>query len=186
MIKRFARGQRGVTTVEFAFIALALFGFVCGVIELALIMFAQSSLENAARVASRYGITGQTGSSGTREDAILAEARSQFPPILDPAKLQMKMLVYKDFSSIGKPEPFTDTPPPSPKNNGKYDLGESFTDVNGNGKWDSDQGVASGGGTRAIVLYNLIYPWDPQFGLTRLFHLTPVTLSSRIVVKNEP
>lgn len=179
--KRFARGQRGATTVEFAIISMVLFAVICGVIELALILFAQSSLEDAAREASRYGITEQPNATGNRDGAILAKAKAQLPHLLDPTKLTLKTLIYNDFSSIGKAEPFTDT-----NGNGVYDAGEPFKDVNGNKKWDADQGQAGSGGTRSIVLYDLLYTWNPQFGITRLFHLTPINLSARIVVRNEP
>lgn len=187
MIKRFRRDQRGGATVEFALIGLVLFALVCGVIELALILFAQSSLENAARVASRYGITGQTGPAGDREAALLAEARAQLPGIIDPNKVTLTMLQYADFSSVGKPEPFTDNcNKGSTTCNSKYDPGETYTDVNHNGQWDADQGTPGAGGNGALVLYKLQYDWNPQFSITKLFRLTPIHLEARIVVRNEP
>lgn len=181
MMKRFARDQRGAATVEFALIGLVLFALICGVIEVALIMFAQSALENAARVASRYGITGQPGSEATREASLLKEAQNQIPGILDPSKLTLTMLQYTDFSDIHPAEPLTDL-----NGNAKWDSGESYTDVNGNGKWDPDPGLAGAGGAGALVVYKLAYDWNPTFSITELFHLTPIHLAARVVVRNEP
>jgi Flp pilus assembly pilin Flp len=187
MIRRFARDQRGAATVEFALIGLVLFALLAGAIELALIMFAQSSLENAARFASRYGITGQTGPGGDRAAELLAVARGQLPSIIDPNKVTLTMLQYSDFSKIGQPEPYTDNcDPGSTTCNAKYDLGETYTDVNGNGQWDADQGTPGPGSNGALVVYELAYKWDPVFSITELFHLTPIDLSARIIVRNEP
>jgi Flp pilus assembly pilin Flp len=187
MIRRFARDQRGAATVEFALIGLVLFALLAGAIEVALIMFAQSSLENAARIASRYGITNQVGPSGDRAAELLEKAREQLPGIIDPNKVTMTMLQYSDFSKIGQPEPFTDNcQPDSTTCNGKYDPGESYKDINGNLQWDADQGKAGPGGNGALVVYELTYKWDPVFSITKLFHLTPINLSARIIVRNEP
>jgi Flp pilus assembly pilin Flp len=181
MMRRFARDQRGAATVEFALIGLVLFALFAGAVEVALIMFAQSSLENAARFASRWGITNQTGTGGDRDATLLAIARGQLPGIIDASKVTLSMLQYSDFSKIGQPEPFTDT-----NDNGKHDPGESYTDVNGNGQWDADQGTPGSGGYSALVVYDLSYDWNPVFSITKLFHLTPIHLSARIIVKNEP
>jgi Flp pilus assembly pilin Flp len=181
MTRRFARDQRGAATVEFALIALVLFALLAGAIEVSLILFAQSSLENAARVASRWGITNQTGPSGDRDASLLAIARGQLPGIIDPTKVTLTMLQYSDFSKIGQPEPFNDA-----NGNAKYDPSESYTDVNGNGQWDADQGKAGSGGNGVLVVYELAYDWNPVFSITKLFHLTPLHLAARIIVRNEP
>lgn len=179
---RFARGGRGATTVEFALIALLLFGLICAVLELAMILFAQNSLENAARFASRYGITDQSVPSGsTREAEILAVAKGQLPRLIDPTKVHLALLTYEGFGKINQPEPYDDK-----NDNKQYDPGESFTDVNGNGVWDKDQGAVGPGGASQIVLYNLTYDWGSLFGITRLLGLTPLELSARVVVQNEP
>lgn len=180
-IKRFAGDRRGVTTVEFALISIVLIALIFGIVELALILLTQNALENAARIASRYGITGQVPAGMTRDQAILSVAKDQLPGVVDATKLALTTLVYGSFDSIGQPEPFTDT-----NANGKYDAGEPFTDVNGNGKWDQDQGAAGSGAAGQIVLYNLSYDWNPLYGFAQTFGVNPIHLSARIVVLNEP
>lgn len=181
MTRRFVRDQRGAATVEFALIGLVLFALIAGAIEVALIMFAQSSLENAARVASRYGITNQVGPSGDRAAELLEKAREQLPGIVDPSKVTLTMLQYSDFSKIGQPEPYDDA-----NHNSKYDPGETYRDINENLQWDADQGKTGPGPNGALVVYNLSYEWDPMFSITQLFHLTPIDLSARVIVRNEP
>lgn len=180
-IKRFVADRRGVATAEFALISVVLIALIFGIVELALIMLTQNALENAARVASRYGITGQVPAGMTRDQAILSIAKDQLPGVVDASKLAMTTLVYGSFDSIGQPEPFTDA-----NGNGKYDTGEAFTDVNGNGKWDADQGATGAGASGEIVLYNLIYNWTPLYGFAQTFGVNPIRLSARIVVRNEP
>ena len=64
------------------------------------------------------------------------------------------MLVYEDFGSIGDGEPYIDG-----DGDGKYDVGETFTDENGNGSWDSDVGQAGAGKADDVVMYRITYDW---------------------------
>lgn len=54
--------------------------------------------------------------------------------------------VRPSFGDVGKPEPYVDSSP----GNGAYDAGEDFTDINGNGQWDSDMGQAGLGGPATV------------------------------------
>jgi Flp pilus assembly protein TadG len=180
-IGRFARERHGATTAEFALISVVMIALIFGIVELALILLTQNALENAARVASRYGITGQVPVGQTRDEAILSIARDQLPGIVDRTELSLTTLTYGSFDSIGQPEPFTDA-----NGNGQYNAGESFTDVNGNSQWDADQGIVGAGGTGEIVLYDLRYSWVPLFGFVQTFGVSALNLSARIIVRNEP
>ena len=89
---------------------------------------------------------------------------------------------------MGQPEPFVDTAAPSPLHNGKYDLGENYTDVNGNGKWDADRGIAGVGNSGEVVRYKVDYEWhlmtpllSDMLGDNGVFHM-----SASVVVRNEP
>ena len=180
-IGSFVRESHGATTAEFALISVTMIALIFGIIELALIMLTQNALENAARVASRYGITGQAPTSQTREQAILSIARDQLPGLVDRTKLSLTTLTYGSFDSIGQPEPFTDA-----NSNAQYDAGEAYNDVNGNTQWDADQGAAGAGATGEIVLYDLRYSWVPLFGFAQTFGASAFNLTARIVVRNEP
>jgi hypothetical protein len=103
--------------------------------------------------------------------------------LIDIDKVAIETLAYGSFADIGKRETFTDV-----NGNGKYDSGEPFTDLNGNSKWDADIGIPGAGGSGAIVLYRLSYDWplltgllSPFFGSGGYVHLRVST-----AVRNEP
>jgi hypothetical protein len=71
--------------------------------------------------------------------------------------------------------------------NGICDPTEPFTDVNGNGRWDADQGKASAGTGGQVVIYTLTYTTVPLTGMVAaLVSQSPLTYSTRVVVRNEP
>lgn len=61
-ISRFVRTERGATAVEFALIAPPFLAMLLGILEVAIFLFAQMTLQNAANQAARYFLTGQAQS----------------------------------------------------------------------------------------------------------------------------
>ncbi len=177
----FSLGEAGQAMVEFAFVAPALIGLLCGVLEFSGILFAQTLLEGGARQASRYGVTGATAGDVSREDAILQIIEDNAYGIIDTEAIDMETLVYENFSDVGQAEPFTDA-----NGNGTFDEGEEFDDVNGNGGWDEDMGVAGLGGAGDVVVYRLRYDWRLMIPLFRPFFGDAITLDANIAVRNEP
>jgi Flp pilus assembly protein TadG len=88
---------------------------------------------------------------------------------------------YASFGNIA-PEPFTDT-----NRNGQRDPGECFTDVNGNGVWDADAGVAGNGGAGDMVVYtaSMTYPHLFPFGAW-LGWPARSTITASTILKNQP
>jgi Flp pilus assembly pilin Flp len=185
---RFAQAQSGAAAIEFALALPVLVLLIIGMFEVAIAMFVSTSVENGLREASRYGITGDTPTNMTRKEQILALIEKTTFGMLDPATTHITFMTYPRFQDVGQPEPFTDTPAPSPKHNGKYDLGETFIDVNGNGKWDEDQGTAGVGASSEVVQYKITYEWrlmtpmlSSMLGKNGVFHM-----NASVVVRNEP
>jgi Flp pilus assembly protein TadG len=178
-----ARDVRGVTALEFGLIAPPLFLMLIGVVELGLMMCAQAVMDNAAFSASRVGKTGYVQSGKTQEEWVQAAVVKAAADYLDPAKITFVRKAYKDYSEIGQPEPFTDD-----NQNGRRDPGEAYTDVNGNGAYDTDQGRSGLGNAAEIVVYTATYDWG--LATPMISHLIGtngvVKLKSEIVVKNEP
>ena len=79
-----------------------------------------------------FGITMQI-----REELIIEKVAVATLGLIAINQNTLTTLVYDDFASISQAEPFTDNKP----ENGEYDAGEAFTDINGNGRWDEDMGV---------------------------------------------
>lgn len=174
----------GASAIEFALVAMPLILTIVGIIEVALILFVDVLMEGAVRDAARFGITGYTP-AGTDRAAVIREiVRKRTVGLIDMTEVKIETLVYQNFSDIGKPEPFTDQPP----YNGRYDAGEPFVDVNGNGKWDSDMGAAGVGGPGAVVVYRVSYDWPILTGLMKplLGDAGVVHLSVSTAARNEP
>lgn len=174
----------GASAIEFALVAMPLILTIVGIIEVALILFVNVLMEGAVRDAARFGITGYTPAGTDRAAAIREIVRKRTVGLIDMTKVTIETLVYQNFSDIGKPEPFTDQAP----FNGRYDAGEPFVDVNGNGKWDADMGAAGVGGPGAVVVYRVSYDWPILTGLMKplLGDAGVVHLSVSTAARNEP
>lgn len=183
LIARLWRHEEGISALDFALVAPVLLLFMSGVIEVALVMFAQHVLEGATFSASRLGKTGATEAGLTREQSIVAALQQRAAGVLDISRVVITSVAYDQFGQIGQPEPFIDT-----NYNGKWDSGENYTDVNHNGQHDEDMGTAGSGNTKQVVVYTVTYPWPiftpmigPLMGINGA-----IDLVARTVVENEP
>jgi Flp pilus assembly pilin Flp len=188
-LRRFARAQSGAAVIEFAFALPPLVLLIVGMFEVAVAMFVSTSVENALREASRYGITGNVPAGTTREAQILQIIEDNTLGMLDPATTKITFMKYASFQDVGQPEPFTDTPDPAdPKHNGKYDSGEDYVDLNGNSQWDDDRGIAGVGAYGEVVRYKVDYQWHVMTPLlsSMLGDNGVLHMSASVVVRNEP
>jgi hypothetical protein len=174
-------GDAGQAMVEFALIAPALLGLLCGIFEVSGILFAQTILEGGARQASRFGITGSSTEGASREDVIRSIVDENAFGIIETDDIRFATLVYQSFADVGQAEPFTDA-----NGNGAFDEGETFNDINGNGAWDEDMGVPGLGGAGDIVVYRLQYDWEIMIPLFRPIFGETFALDANIAVRNEP
>ena len=175
--------RRGTTALEFALVAPLLVLLVVATVEFSYALTVQNLLELAARKASRTGVTGSAAPAGmTREEMLRNLVVETGLGLIDPARLTIEMTAYNGFASIGVPEPCRDL-----DGNGICDAGEAFTDVNGNGRWDADQGASSAGVGGQVVIYTLNYTSLPLTGVVAgLVARAPLAYSARVVVRNEP
>jgi hypothetical protein len=182
-LSRFGKDIRGNTVVEFAFVLPILLFFIFGIIEFSMVFMAANVLENAASTGTRTGKTGFIDHNISREQTIRNTINQRLAGFLNPAKITIVTRVYKAFGDIGKPEPYVDR-----NNNHTYDTGETFTDVNSNGHWDSDMGTTGLGVAGEIVVYEISYPWQVMtpFLSEILADNGLINLTSHIVVRNEP
>ncbi|MDX9689909.1 MAG: pilus assembly protein [Alphaproteobacteria bacterium] len=100
------RAKRGVTAVEFALIAPALFIFLIGITEITLLMLAEHIIENATYNASRTAKTGYVAEDKTQEETVrnvLLARLAGLNPLIDVAKVSMTSVAYADLSDIGQP-----------------------------------------------------------------------------------
>lgn len=182
-IWRLATDREGATALEFAFALPVVLLLLVGMIEVAMIMFVSTSVEGGLRQAARYGITGQTPDTGTREDAIVNIIGNYTLGFVDLDTSAITFTTYDSFNDVGQPEPWTDA-----NANGEYDLGEAYEDLNDNLQWDADRGTAGVGNAGEVVLYEIEYDWSlltpyvsDLIGDSGVLHM-----SASIAVRNEP
>lgn len=160
--KHIIRNSDGAAAIEFAILAPVLFTLMLGIVELGLLMFASSVIENAATSASRIGLTGNDGSTANggagnfgdtaaRRAIVENEIYKYAFGLIDPAKLHFDPVVH-----------------------------HSMTNVNGGGP----KGLGSG---NDAVTYDLSYDWEfftPLIG-DLIGKKGVYTITSSIIVKNE-
>lgn len=182
-VLRFRKCERGVTAIEFAFVSPVLIYFIIGILEFSMIFLATNVLENAVGNAARLGKTGYVTSGESREQTMKDEIAARVGGFINPNDITVTSTTYDSFDKVGQAEPFIDS-----NGNGVYDYGETYTDVNGNGTHDDDMGQNSQGNAGQVVVYRIDYPWHLMTPLLGNFlgDNGVFTISTRIVVKNEP
>jgi len=183
--RRLLTCRRGVTAIEFALLAPALFLLICGAIELGHLTFARQVLEGAMVEAARKATASMETDEAERSTIMrksVASAMSLFPRASGKS-IDIQTKVFADFASV-TPEIFNDA-----NKNGKYDINESFVDRNANGKWDpSTPKTGAMGGAGDVVSYTVTYPKAVlfQFVGRAIGYANGVEpLSATTVVRNE-
>jgi hypothetical protein len=180
------RDRRGVAAIETALALPIVIVVLISAFELGGVMVTEMLMEGAVRQASRVGMTNFKRAGMTREDTITAILEEGTLGFVDISKAKVEKLVYKDFDSVGKPEPLTY----DANGNGVYDAadGDTYTDINGNDQWDEDMGVADLGGPGDVVLYSVTYDYHSMTGLlSPLFGKNgTLQLKASTVIRNEP
>src|SRR5665213_3889 len=157
--RRLTRDERGAAAIEFAIVAPVMLLMLLGFFDLAHTAYARSTLQGAMQLAARNS-TLQTGL--TSSATIDAFVQNQVKPVVGTAAVfTSTRKSYSDFSSVGQPEPFTDS-----NHNGQYDVGECFEDINGNGQWDADIGKSGQGGADDAVLYTMSVTYKQMFPMS--------------------
>jgi len=167
--RRFARHQRGAVAVEFALILLPFLALMFGIMETALVFFADQTLETAVADSARLIMTGQAQTqnltAATFKNAVCARIYGLFNC---QAGVYVNVQTYSSFGSI------TYTPP---------------IDTNGNLKTTSF--VYQPGGPGDIVVVQLFYQWPIYVSLMNLNNLSNMSGNNRLLVataafRNEP
>ncbi|MDG4603024.1 MAG: pilus assembly protein [Defluviicoccus sp.] len=180
------RRNEGGSAVEFALLAPALFLITFGIIDIGIMLLTWVMMEGGLREAARYAITGAAPTqTASRLEEVIKIVEDKTSGLIDLASARIEAHAYPGFDDVGKAESYVD----AGDMNGSYDAGESFTDCNGNGKWDNDRGKDGDAGDSAdVVLYTFEYDYKL---------LTPVLndligtngkfpLRASVLVRNEP
>ena len=188
-MKTLAQDKTGIAAMEFALIAPVVTVLLFGFIEFAWVQSARSALESATMKGAR--LIAATDCPANRETQLIQmiERGMQHVKSSDGEAPKIQAISYgSSFGDVGEPEPFVDA---NPTKNGKYDVGETYTDVNGNGKWDPDMGSSGSiGGAGQVVSYTATFrvkslvPWiASRFSQDGS---TDYPIKATTVIRNEP
>ncbi len=177
---RLLRDRRGATIAEFAMIAPVMLLLLMGLFDLCYRSYAQSILTGAVQAAGRRA-TLEGNASGTSTAAIDETVVKQVRAIARNVRWESTRKHYSTFGDV-RAEPFDDT-----NHNNQYDIGECYSDVNGNLRWDSDPGSTGQGGANDITLYTMSMTYPRLFPLYGLMGMpSEQTISAQTLLKNQP
>lgn len=188
------RDRRGIATTEFALIAPLLITFIAGLMEFSYVGFARASLESATMKGARK--VAASDCPAQRQGLLTDTIESAMKEVAssDGQKPQIETKSYgSSFGDVGEPEPFPDNDGDNidepGENNGQYDPGEPFTDVNGNGQWDKDMGSSGSiGGAGQIVSYTATFKVKSllPFIARQFAGQDHYAIKATTVIRNEP
>lgn len=173
--------NRGTAAMEFGLVAPTMAMFMMGIGDLLYGAYANSILLGAVQKAGRDA-TLQQNTSSTATTAIDNQVMTMVRSIAPAATYVSTRENYTTFSTVDKPEPFTDT-----NGDGARQVGECYTDVNGNGQWDADMARSGVGGASDVAQYTITVTYPRVFPVARLLGWGGnATLSAQTILKNQP
>jgi Flp pilus assembly protein TadG len=98
-VSRFARTGQGATAVEFALIAPPFLATLIGIFQVAIFMFAQQVLQNAAVQGGRLMMTGQVQNNNTTQTQFATDICPMIQAVFTCSSLMVNVQNYADFAS---------------------------------------------------------------------------------------
>lgn len=185
---KLARDSRGVTLVEFAFVAPVLLLMLIGGFDLAHQSYVRSVMQGALNDAARRAAVEdpEFGSEGdTVEERVEAMVSDRLASLAPGATITVTQENYFDFSGIGNPEKLM-----TDKNkNGKYDAVDKdcFADLNENGEYDTDTGRDGVGGANDVVFYQATLTMPRLVPLHAFLRVSDsYNLAAETAIRNQP
>jgi Flp pilus assembly protein TadG len=180
MRRTFWCDQSGGPAVEFAMIFPVAIVLMLGLGDLAFQGYVQSVLTGAVQKAGRDAtIQGKGIDSETAKlDANVINAVHAVSP---SATFVATRSNYDNYEAVG-PEPFVDG-----NNDGLCNNGESYSDYNADGSWDSNPGSSGEGGASDVTLYKVTVTYKRLFPVASLIGWSATqTLTASTLLKNQP
>lgn len=191
--------RAGSVLVEFAVGASALLLLATAAISALQMQLAMGALNSGAAMASRVAARAPLGetrnalietvmtnaicpaATGSGDYCWWDRDASHSSAIGSSGPLGVSIASLTDQTRLGLPEPFTDTG----AMNGRWDSGEQFSDVNGNGVWDANMDAQEAGGAGDLVAYTFTITQPLRHPLLVAAMGSSVDHSVTMVVRNE-
>ncbi len=172
------RGTQGVVALEFALIAPVFLYLLMGILEVSILLFANSVVDGAAQSAARKIRTGEAQQSGDTEATFRTELCAGITTIYDCDDIMLNVSSHSTFSSVTIPD---------------VKINENGDLVYEDGDDDASNDVlytasVSAGGASEISVVHVIYSWD--FATPLIGNLvgdgSSISLFTTVVFRNEP
>jgi|SRR4051794_15337612 Flp pilus assembly protein TadG len=167
--RRFMRRQDGAVAVEFGLILLPFLALMFGIMETALVFFADQTLETAVADSARLIMTGQAQTQSLNQTTFKNAVCSRIYGLFNcQTGVYVDVQTYSSFGSI------TNTPP-----------------LDSNQNLVTSNFVYQPGGPGDIVVVRLYYQWPIYVSLMNLSNLSNMSNHNRLLVataafRNEP
>lgn len=187
-VRNLFKAQQGIAAMEFALLAPVITVMMFGFLELAWVMSARSALESSTmRAARRIAASDCPAERQQIMINTIVQGMRHVRSVNDePPRIEAKSYAGS-FGDVGEPEPWVEG---ADTKNGRYDLGETYTDVNGNEQWDPDMGTSgSVGGANQVVSYTAkfkVKPIVPWFAERFGDRSGEYPIQASTVIRNEP
>jgi len=186
-IRKLARDNRGIAAVEFGIIVVPLMIVLLGALDLGYQSYVRAQLQGVLNDVARTATVESPDFSGfsgaSTEEQIENAIEERVNNIARNATYTIEQSNFYEFSGVGDAEKLlTDF-----NDNGQYDTGDCFEDINNNGTFDLDAGDSGQGGADDVVYYDVtmtmprIVPVASLIGLSNTY-----TINARAAVRNQP
>lgn len=180
--------ERGVTIVEFAFVAPVLILMLIGGFDLAHQSYVRALMQGALNDAARRAAVEDPvflSEGDTTEERVENLIRRNLAPVAPGAEIQITQRNFFDFTGIGNPEKLMR----DEDGDGVYDEsdGDCFADLDEDGEYDTDTGREGIGGANDVVFYEAsltmprLVPLDGFLGVSANYNLRADT-----AIRNQP
>lgn len=155
---RHRKSLRGVTALEFALVAPVFMLFLMGATEMSLMLLTQHLMEHATFNTSRLAKTGYTETNQSQEETLRAKLETELQSLGGLVDVSYVTMQATSYANLSQ-------------------IGQP------------EQGTEGFGTAQQVVVYTVSYPWrlfTPLLADVLDASNSQITLTSRIVVRNEP
>lgn len=178
--RRLIPHQQAVAAVEFALVGPLFLLILMGFFDYSWQIYAKSVLQGAVAQSARNAtLEAYITDPSMLDERVTLQVRN----IFKNAEVEFTRAAFDSYEQIGKPEAYTDT-----NKNKRYDVGECYQDINGNGQWDAvSSGKEGNGGADDIILYTASMKFRRILPVWAMLNQPQeVTLSSATILRNQP
>jgi hypothetical protein len=155
-----------------------------GLLDLGYMMYVRSTLQGALNDVARQAAVETPGfaGEGTLEERIEEAVKDRMAPLTAGTTITVEATNYYEFSGIGKPEKLvTDV-----DGDGRYDAGDCWQDLNGNGNYDTSTSRTGVGGADDVAVYQAVMN-KPRLLPAELLGFSPnYDINVTTMVRNQP